>query len=1230
MHSYVTGWMNFWRNRRWLFGALLLALLATGIFLASHIELTNDIRDTLPEDSGLTDIIEQVEIADKEHILYVALDAESGSGDTTWGHFEREIAQYIEGPAEPAMSRMAEPASMYERTPYLLLPEDYEYLDSLITSSDPGVTVDEAISLLSRPESWVSRIGFNKDPYGVTSLAYRQLEGIRALSPYEVTSAGLELADGREVRSYALRTFDDRGRYVDLLNTLEETEAAIEDEGAQLDYFSPLLIEAANVRQIQRDLRWTMMIVLVCILSLLIIVYRDWLTPVLFLIPGALGLLFALALLGAFSPQLSLIAIGSAAVIFGIVLDYSFHFFTHYRDSGSLEVAIREVSAPLLTSCLTTVLAFGLLQFTSSPILKDFGAFAAISLIGAALSVLFVMPVFLPRQVKSIESKQRFSGLDLRKYNWIIIGVVTVITVMFGMQLRHASFDGNLFNLNFHPEWLKQAESTFTGVDPDLERRLILHTEQATDAQLAAAIDVLDELRTEGSVQGYFLQDVINPNAQKAQARRSQWLSFWESHTDETAALQSTAIARGFKEDAFDQFFDWTLRVDDLDPSESLSFVIVPVSDRETVSSQLAALPGVEVVDLGSQWQTLISDVRDNFNLILFGTAILVFVILLIVYGRIELALVTFLPMALAWIWIVGAAAILDVKFNFINIILSTFIFGLGDDFAIFMTSAHLEKYRTGKGSLNSHRRAIFLSATTTLIGMGVLLTARHPALFSLAGLSVLGIATIMLISLVVQPAMIRLLITERTKRGKPPMTLPEFIMSVHCFGLFAILSILASILQLVLRIIPLPRRRKAKWLRTVLCYGCRIILGTNLITRFRYVNSENLDFSRPSIIVANHQSFVDILQMVSLSPNLIILTKKWVYYSPLFGAAVRYAGYLYTDHGVEENDRRVKELIEDGCSIMIFPEGTRTPEGSFRRWQKGALFMSENYHLDISPVVLHGYGWVVPKGNFTFQRGVLSVVALPRIAWDDPTHGTGYRERTKKISRYFRQAYYDYDRESARTDYHFGPMLSNFIYKGPIIEWYFRVKWRLEKSNYDRIDDLLVRDGKVYDLGCGMGYTSLYLHRRAQGREIMGIDYDAEKILIAQNHYLRGDNLQFEERDLRAVELEQNDGILLGDVLHYMPFEDQESLLEKCAKSLKPGGSIIIRDGIRSGRDHKRTRRSEFWSTRVIKFNKTVGELHFFDMEFLHSFAARHNLQLDVPWRSESTSNMLCVLYRN
>ncbi len=167
----------------------------------------------------------------------------------------------------------------------------------------------------------------------------------------------------------------------------------------------------------------------------------------------------------------------------------------------------------------------------------------------------------------------------------------------------------------------------------------------------------------------------------------------------------------------------------------------------------------------------LLDVVTADFNQIGWMVSLLVFGVLLLTYGRIELALVSFIPMVIAFIWILGIMGLAGLQFNIVNIILSALIFGLGDDYSLFIMDGLLQEYKTGKKNLSSYKSSIVLSAITTLAGLGVLIFAKHPALRSIALISITGILSVVLIAQVLIPFFFDFLIRNRIRKGHFPWT---------------------------------------------------------------------------------------------------------------------------------------------------------------------------------------------------------------------------------------------------------------------------------------------------------------------------------------------------------------------------------------------------------------------------------------------------------------------------
>jgi 2-polyprenyl-3-methyl-5-hydroxy-6-metoxy-1,4-benzoquinol methylase len=206
--------------------------------------------------------------------------------------------------------------------------------------------------------------------------------------------------------------------------------------------------------------------------------------------------------------------------------------------------------------------------------------------------------------------------------------------------------------------------------------------------------------------------------------------------------------------------------------------------------------------------------------------------------------------------------------------------------------------------------------------------------------------------------------------------------------------------------------------------------------------------------------------------------------------------------------------------------------------------------------------------------------------------------------------------------------VFTNYVFKGPVLEWYFKIKWNLESKNYSFYNHLIAHRKNILDIGCGYGYLSFYLHYKNEERVITGIDYDEEKIQIAQNSYNKTEQLHFVYQDIMTADCGEQDVIFLNDILHYLSEEKQLTLLDRCATALNPGGILFIRDGITDNEEkHKKTKTTEALSTGLFSFNRKSDDFHFFSSNDIRSFAEKHHLSFEMLEHSNNTSNVLFVL---
>lgn len=176
--------------------------------------------------------------------------------------------------------------------------------------------------------------------------------------------------------------------------------------------------------------------------------------------------------------------------------------------------------------------------------------------------------------------------------------------------------------------------------------------------------------------------------------------------------------------------------------------------------------------DVKSMNSAIANHLSDDFNYIGFACGFIVFFFLWLSMGSIELAVLSFIPMAISWLWILGLMAIFHMQFNIVNIILATFIFGQGDDYTIFMTEGAMYEYAYRRKMLASYKHSIIISALIMFIGIGTLIVARHPALRSLAEVTIAGMFSVVLMAYIFPPLIFNWLVKHKGEYRVRPLSL--------------------------------------------------------------------------------------------------------------------------------------------------------------------------------------------------------------------------------------------------------------------------------------------------------------------------------------------------------------------------------------------------------------------------------------------------------------------------
>lgn len=177
------------------------------------------------------------------------------------------------------------------------------------------------------------------------------------------------------------------------------------------------------------------------------------------------------------------------------------------------------------------------------------------------------------------------------------------------------------------------------------------------------------------------------------------------------------------------------------------------------------------------------------------------------------------------------------------------------------------------------------------------------------------------------------------------------FSFTVFGFGTF----FLALLLSLILFPLPMSFARKRALTRRIVSIAAwlyvRMMWFLGLLS-FRFENVKALD-QPGQLVVANHPSLLDAVFMMSVMPRTTCIVKAAMWRNPFTAAMVRLAGYIPNSDNGEELVEKAVEAIQNGQTLIIFPEGTRTVDQSALRFQRGAANIAVKSGCLIRPVII-------------------------------------------------------------------------------------------------------------------------------------------------------------------------------------------------------------------------------------------------------------------------------------
>lgn len=803
---------QFFENRKGFFATVLLFLFAVFSWIASSIRFDEDISKLIPsnsENETLQRVLNTVNFTDKI-IVNISLETDGEFSDLvdyatvfydSMTRHHSNVIHSIQGNVddEDALKTID---FVYDNLPLFLSSSDYEIIDSKLNKDSIQATTKANYKTLVSPTGFVAKTMITKDPLGLSFMGLKHLNSLGQTDNFKLKDGFLVSQDDKHILLFLTPKYSTNDSHVNevLANTLYELRDTLDDHFSnkvQADFFGGPLIAAANAKQIKTDIELTVGIALSVLLLLFIVFYRKLSIPLILFIPTVFGGVLAMAILSFIRAEISAISLGIGAVLLGVTLDYSLHLLTHIRNKESVQSIYKSVTKPILMSSITTALAFLCLLFIKSQALQDLGIFAAISVIGASVFALIFIPLVYkaPQSVKTHQKTllDQFAAFDFSKSK-LIIGGLIIGLVMSAFSFTKVRFNNDLSQLNYMPEHLQNAESNIDALTNISSKALYIvafgdNTEQVLQTN-DSIFQILASLKREGSIQDFNSIGGLVSSHKNQNELIKNWTYFWSAKRQaftKTNLIES-GTSLGFKSSSFDTFYelldkDFTaLTITDF--SKVSSFPINDFTslhgDFKTVHSivkvkaeKIAPLKerfkdhhSMLVIDRQHVNEDLLGHLKTDFNHLVRYSLLLIFVLLLLFYRNLKLTLVTMIPIVISWFITLGLMGLMSLEFNIFNIIISTFIFGLGVDYSIFMTNGLQRQELSNITKIATYKTSVILSVITTILGVGVLIFAKHPALYSLALVSIIGIISALCITFTLQPLLFKFFITKPIKES--------------------------------------------------------------------------------------------------------------------------------------------------------------------------------------------------------------------------------------------------------------------------------------------------------------------------------------------------------------------------------------------------------------------------------------------------------------------------------
>lgn len=818
---------HFFRNNRTFFWSSMIVLFIGFGYYASQIHLEEDLNKLLPsskDENGNTKLaFSNLKIKDKTFLLF------EGVNNVSTESIIKTCDDFIDSlNCKNIKNNTTE--KLYDNIFYSLSDDlfpdviDYFYnhfpsyidtclyskLDTMLTYQHMSRQMEKNSKALHSPLGSMYPELIQIDPIGIRELLLQQFKTLSSNSNggYKIIDGHFFVPDSTVCVAFITPSYSstNTGQGAELFRTINgliEKFNSISPD-IKICYHGTPASGFYNASQIKSDLKSTITASLILVLIILVVCFRNYNTIPLLILPVTFGVVFGLAVMYFIKGEFSLLSLGIGAVVLGVAFSYVLHILTHYKYVSNPEKVLTDQVRPISLGCITTIGSFMGLMFVRTELLRDFGLFASLSIIGTTIFSFIYLPQLLDQNKNKINKKafsiiEKANNYPYDKNKVLIISSIIIILICSGYYITGGTrFDANMHDLGYRADITSYSENllrnkTYTG---DKQKYFASSGKTMEEAiNNFGVLDYkLDSLKKEGLVKDYTRTNLLFIPQNIQEERINAWKNYWTSEKLQLVKklIDETASEAGIRPEAFNTFFNSVkaeykpdaLYESDIIPEGYLStlmeqsyngdylcFTSVRCSNDSTGNKQsdynkicntIASQPNLLVLDTYYYTTDTLEQLNNDFNVLQWISMLFVFIVLLLNFrGNIRYTLVSFMPILLSWIIVLGTMVIFNKQFNLVNIIISTFIFGIGVDYSIFIMDGLLNN-KQNLNLLKYHKTAIFFSFLILVITVSSMLFAKHPAIQSVGFCTLIGLVSSVLLSYIIQPAIFRMIKSKK------------------------------------------------------------------------------------------------------------------------------------------------------------------------------------------------------------------------------------------------------------------------------------------------------------------------------------------------------------------------------------------------------------------------------------------------------------------------------------